>query len=68
MEIEGFGDLFGDYSESESIVDESIFSEAAESSHKAMNNVRNLIIGLVGIAILFFLIKIVIKKMNESRK
>lgn len=68
MELEGFGDLFGDYSTSESIVDESIFSEAAESGKKAMNNVRNLVIGIVGIVILFFLIRIVIKKMNESRK
>ena len=61
------GDLLGETSTSEGINLEDTFSEATAQGHKAMDNLRNMIIGLVGIVILALLISLVIKKMNKLK-
>lgn len=46
-------------------IDESI-NEAVKEGHERMHTLRNFIIGIIGIAILLFLISVVIKKMNKK--
>ena len=65
-ELFELGDVLGETSESEGI--ESTLEQIDSQAQKSMNSVRNLMIGIVGIAVCAFLISIVLKKMNKSKK
>lgn len=62
------GDLLDGEMPSDGVQLDETLSEATAQGRKSMDNARNLMIGIVGIAILAFLISVVLKKMNKSKK